>query len=75
MQLPAGFLFPSTGSENASKRCGWNHDPQKGKEEEHDEEFAIKLEALQEELEVLNSEAHELELNIGENVSKVLGVI
>lgn len=42
-------------------------------EQEHDEDFAAKLEALQEELEVLNAEAHELELNIGENISKLLG--
>ncbi len=44
-------------------------------DEEHDEDFAIKLEALQEELEVLNSEAHELEKTIAENVTKVLGAI
>jgi len=44
-------------------------------DEEHDEDFAIKLEALQEELEVLNSEAHELEQMIAENVSKVLGAV
>ncbi len=41
-------------------------------DEEHDENFAIKLEALQEELEVLNSEAHELEQTIAENVAKIL---
>lgn len=41
-------------------------------DEEHDEDFAIKLEALQEELEVLNSEAHELEQIISENVAKIL---
>ena len=41
-------------------------------DEEHDEEFAIKLEALQEELEILNSEAHELEQTIAENVTKIL---
>ena len=44
-------------------------------EEEHDEDFAIKLEALQEELEVLNAEAHELEQAIAENVVKVLGAV
>ena len=41
-------------------------------DEEHDEDFAEKLEALQEELEVLNAEAHELEQRIAENVAKVL---
>lgn len=44
-------------------------------EEEHDEDFATKLEALQEELEVLNNEAHELEQTIADNVVKVLGAI
>ncbi|MEZ9821187.1 N-6 DNA methylase [Shewanella sp. 10N.286.45.A1] len=42
-------------------------------EQEHDEDFAAKLEALQEELEVLNLEAHEFEVAISENVMKVLG--
>ena len=42
-------------------------------EKEHDEDFAVKLEALQEELEVLNAEAHELETLISENVIRVLG--
>jgi len=41
-------------------------------EELHDEDFAVKLEGLQEELEVLNSEAHELEQAIAENVAKIL---
>ncbi|MDB2373641.1 type I restriction-modification system subunit M [Psychrosphaera haliotis] len=44
-------------------------------EQEHDEDFAAKLEALQEELEVLNAEAHELESSIAENVARVLGDI
>ena len=44
-------------------------------DEEHDEDFAIKLEVLQEELEVLNSEAHELEQTIADNVSKILGAL
>ncbi|MGJ8681189.1 type I restriction-modification system subunit M [Paraglaciecola sp.] len=44
-------------------------------EQEHDEDFAAKLEALQEELEVLNAEAHELEAEIATNVSKVIGAI
>lgn len=39
---------------------------------ESDEDFAAKLEALQEELEVLNAEAHELEISIATNVAKVL---
>ena len=43
--------------------------------EENDEDFAAKLEVLQEELEVLNSEAHELEAVIGENVAKILGAV
>lgn len=42
-------------------------------DEEHDEDFAEKLEALQEELEMLNAEAHELERVISENVVKILG--
>jgi len=42
-------------------------------EQEHDEDFAAKLETLQEELEVLNAEAHELETSISSNVSTVLG--
>ena len=41
-------------------------------DEEHDEDFAEKLEALQEELEVLNAEAHGLEQTIAENVVKIL---
>ncbi|MBU2882326.1 type I restriction-modification system subunit M [Psychrosphaera sp. B3R10] len=45
------------------------------REQEHDEDFAVKLEALQEELEVLNAEAHELETKIDSNVSKILGLI
>ncbi len=44
-------------------------------DEEHDEDFAVKLEALQEELEVLNSEAHELEQTIAENVANILEAI
>ena len=39
---------------------------------EHDEDFAAKLEALQEELEVLNTEAHNLENEIAINTAKVL---
>lgn len=42
-------------------------------EQESDEDFVFKLTALQEELEVLNAEAHELEASISENVVKVLG--
>jgi len=38
-----------------------------------DEDFAETLQALQEELEVLNAEAHELEKVIAANVAKVLG--
>ncbi|MEZ9471116.1 N-6 DNA methylase [Vibrio lentus] len=41
-------------------------------EQEHDEDFAAKLEVLQEELEVLNAEAHELEAKIALNVTKVM---
>lgn len=44
-------------------------------DEEHDEDFAVKLEALQEELEVLNGEAHELERTIAENVVNILGAV
>ena len=39
---------------------------------EHDEDFSAKLEALQEELVVLNNEAHELEAVISENVLSIL---
>ncbi|WP_371194803.1 N-6 DNA methylase [Glaciecola sp. SC05] len=44
-------------------------------EQESDEDFAIKLTVLQEELEVLNAEAHGLEASISENVVKVLGTL
>ncbi|MBT2151367.1 type I restriction-modification system subunit M [Pseudoalteromonas tetraodonis] len=44
-------------------------------EQESGEDFAIKLTALQEELEVLNAEAHELEKNIATNMTTVLGNI
>ncbi|MEZ9570654.1 N-6 DNA methylase [Vibrio splendidus] len=44
-------------------------------EQEHDEDFVAKLESLQEELEVLNVEAHELEVHIAENVAKLVEVI
>lgn len=59
---------------------GWSLNPgryvgvAKG-DEDHDEDFAVKLEALQEELEVLNSEAHELERTIAENVANVLEAV
>ncbi|PHS44490.1 MAG: hypothetical protein COB03_18530 [Alteromonas sp.] len=42
---------------------------------EHDEDFFARLETLQEELVVLNNEAHELESSISDNVLKVLGAI
>ncbi|MBB1365966.1 SAM-dependent DNA methyltransferase [Pseudoalteromonas sp. SR44-5] len=42
-------------------------------EQESDEDFTVSLTALQEELEVLNAEAHELESLIGENVVNILG--
>lgn len=41
-------------------------------EQEHDEDFFARLTALQEELTILNGEAHELENVIAENVSKIL---
>jgi len=41
-------------------------------EEEDDEDFRIRLEDLQEELEVLNAEAHEFEKTIARNVAEVL---
>ncbi len=41
-------------------------------DDEHDEDFAVRLETLQKELEVLNSEAHELEQKIAVNVVKIL---
>ena len=56
---------------------GWSLNPSRyvgvaAGEDEHDEDFAIKLEGLQEELEVLNSEAHELEQAISENIAMIL---
>lgn len=56
---------------------GWSLNPGRyvgttASEEESDEDFAIKLASLQEELEVLNAEAHVLERQIAENVAKVL---
>ncbi|GAC08253.1 type I restriction-modification system subunit M [Paraglaciecola chathamensis] len=42
-------------------------------EQESDEDFTVKLTALQEQLEVLNTEAHELESCIGDNVAQLLG--
>ncbi|MEX2607770.1 MAG: class I SAM-dependent DNA methyltransferase [Kiritimatiellia bacterium] len=56
---------------------GWSLNPgryvgvAKG-DEVSDEEFAVKLEALNEELEVLNAEAHELEEKIAANVAEIL---
>jgi type I restriction enzyme M protein len=44
-------------------------------EQESGEDFSIKLESLQEELEVLNNEAHELEVHISRNVTKLLSNI
>lgn len=41
-------------------------------EQESDEDFVVRLTALQEELEVLNAEAHELEASISENVVGLL---
>jgi len=41
-------------------------------EHEYDEDFAVKLETLQEELELLNSEARDLESCIAINVAKVI---
>mgnify|MGYP006413656885 FL=1 len=59
---------------------GWSLNPGRyvgvaQEEDGNDEDFAAKLEALQEELEVLNGEAHELEKTIGENVVRVLGAV
>ena len=44
-------------------------------EQESDEDFVVKLTALQEGLEVLNAEAHELEDQIATNLSKVLEAV
>lgn len=41
-------------------------------DQEHDEDFADRLEALQEELELLNSEAHELENDVAIKIAQVL---
>jgi type I restriction enzyme M protein len=55
---------------------GWSLNPGRyvGVAEREDDgfDFAAKLEELNEELEVLNSEAHQLEEQIGENVAKLL---
>ncbi|NRF27449.1 SAM-dependent DNA methyltransferase [Vibrio coralliilyticus] len=42
-------------------------------EQEHDVDFSLKLETLKEELEVLNSESHELESLVGKNLASILG--
>jgi type I restriction enzyme M protein len=57
---------------------GWSLNPGRyvgvpQEDEEHNEDFAVKLEVLQEELEVLNRESYELEQTIANNVSKILG--
>ena len=41
--------------------------------EEDDFDFVERLTELQEELELLNAEAHELEMRIAENVVTILG--
>ena len=41
-------------------------------EQEHNEDFTARLTVLQEELVVLNSEAHELEISISDNISLIL---
>ena len=43
------------------------------KEEQEEFNFKERLEELNEELEILNIEAHELEEQISENISKLLG--
>lgn len=62
------------------KEQGWSLNPGRyvgvaAGDEEHDEDFAAKLEVLQEELEVLNSEAHSLEKVISLNLAKILGAM
>jgi len=42
-------------------------------ERHDDEEFKVKLEAIQEELEILNAQARELERGIATNVTEILG--
>ena len=42
-------------------------------EQQSDEDFAAKLTVLQEELEILNAEAHELESEISTNINRLLG--
>ena len=55
---------------------GWSLNPGRyvgvAEREAEDFDFAEKLEELNEELETLNAEAHELEERIGENVEKLL---
>lgn len=60
------------------KQQGWSLNPGRyvgvaATTEDSDEDFASKLSSLQEELELLNNEAQELEQTIGENVKKILG--
>lgn len=59
---------------------GWSLNPGRyvgvaAGEDVHDEDFAIRLESLQEELEVLNLESQELEKTISDNISKILGAV
>lgn len=63
---------------NQIEEQGWSLNPGRyvgvaEGEEEDDEDFRIHLEELQEELEVLNAEAHELEKTIAFNVAGILG--
>ena len=55
---------------------GWSLNPGRyvgvAEKEEEDFDFAERLEELNEELEILNSEARELEERIAENVNKLL---
>ncbi|WP_272947393.1 HsdM family class I SAM-dependent methyltransferase [Vibrio nigripulchritudo] len=42
---------------------------------EHDEDFSLKLESLQKELEELNVEAHRIEVEISKNVKRILEIL
>ena len=59
------------------KAQGWSLNPGRyvgvAEREEDDFDFVERLTELQEELELLNAEAHELEMRIAENVVTILG--
>jgi type I restriction enzyme M protein len=69
-----GLCKVASGEEIESK--GWSLNPGRyvgvSSHEEDDIDFKVRLEEMNEELEVLNSEAHELEMKISDNLIKLL---